>query len=53
MSRQSDPRYGETTYRLTNIVRGEPAFMLFEVPQDFKVIEGLGSQAVFRKLKVQ
>ena len=39
MSRQSDPRYGETTYRLTNIVRGEPAFMLFEVPQDFKVID--------------
>ena len=53
MSRQSDPRYGETTYRLTNIVRSEPAFTLFEVPQDFEVIEGPGPQSVYRELRVQ
>ena len=35
MSRQTDPRFGETTYRLTNIVRGEPDPALFEVPADF------------------
>jgi hypothetical protein len=39
MSRQSDPRYGETTYRLTNLTRGEPSPDLFEVPADFKVVE--------------
>jgi hypothetical protein len=28
---------GETTYRLTNITRGEPAPELFEVPADYQV----------------
>jgi hypothetical protein len=39
LSRQSDPRFGETTYRLTNVVRSEPPPDLFEVPSDFKVID--------------
>lgn len=39
MSRQSDPRFGETTYRLTNITRSEPALQLFEIPADFKIID--------------
>jgi hypothetical protein len=39
MSRQSDPRFGETTYRLTNVVRSEPAADLFDVPSDFTVID--------------
>jgi hypothetical protein len=39
MSKQSDPRFGETTYRLTNLTRAEPAPQLFEIPADFKVIE--------------
>ncbi len=39
MSRQSDPRFGETTYRLTNLTRGEPAADLFEAPADFKMFE--------------
>jgi hypothetical protein len=37
MSRQSDPRFGETTYRLTNITRAEPPPQLFEIPADFKI----------------
>ena len=37
MTRRSDPRFGETIYRLTNIVRSEPAPDLFKVPSDFKV----------------
>ncbi len=37
MSRQSDPRFGETVYRLTNIDRGEPDKSLFEVPGDYSV----------------
>lgn len=37
MSRHSDPRFGEQTYRLTNIVRSEPDPSLFEVPTGYKV----------------
>lgn len=39
LSRQTDPRFGETTYRLTNIVRGEPSPDLFEPPPEFTVVE--------------
>jgi hypothetical protein len=39
MTRHSDPRSGESTYRLTNIVRGEPDRSLFEVPADYTVKE--------------
>jgi hypothetical protein len=37
MTRRSDPRMGETTYRLTSIRRGEPGRTLFEVPADYTV----------------
>jgi hypothetical protein len=37
MTRHSDPRSGETTYRLTNISRAEPAASLFQVPSDYAV----------------
>jgi hypothetical protein len=37
MSRHSDPRNGETTYKLTNISRADPAKSLFEVPAGFTV----------------
>lgn len=40
LSRHADPRMGETTYRLTNIIRTEPASSLFEVPPDYTVVEG-------------
>ena len=36
MTRRYDPRFGETVYRLTNLVRGEPSPDLFKVPADFK-----------------
>lgn len=39
MTRHSDPRSGETTYKLTNINRAEPAKSLFEVPPGFNVQE--------------
>jgi TonB family protein len=34
-TRHSDPRFGETIYRLTNINRGEQPKTLFEVPGDY------------------
>jgi hypothetical protein len=40
MSKHVDPRFGENTYRLTNIDRTEPARSLFEVPADYTVEEG-------------
>ncbi|MGB8510220.1 MAG: hypothetical protein WCD76_17710 [Pyrinomonadaceae bacterium] len=39
MTRHSDPRFGETTYRLTGISRNEPAATLFQVPSDYTVKE--------------
>ena len=35
-SRYSDPRTGETVYRLANIRRTEPAADLFKVPEEYK-----------------
>jgi len=40
MSKHSDPRMGETSYRLTGINRSEQARSLFEVPVDYKIEEG-------------
>ena len=35
-SRHSDPRTGESIYRLASIRRGEPSADLFKVPEDYK-----------------
>ena len=40
MSKRTDPRFGETTYHLMNIQRGEQPPTLFEVPSDYTVTEG-------------
>ncbi|HKV39542.1 MAG TPA: hypothetical protein VJX67_10040 [Blastocatellia bacterium] len=37
MTRHSDPRMGETVYKLTNINRAEPAASLFTVPDDYTI----------------
>jgi hypothetical protein len=37
LERFSDPRFGETTYRLVNVVRGEPSPDLFQVPQGYEI----------------
>ncbi|MGB9245027.1 MAG: hypothetical protein WCC03_16875 [Candidatus Acidiferrales bacterium] len=39
-SKRNDPRMGEQTFQLTNIVRAEPDPSLFAVPSDFKIIDG-------------
>lgn len=38
MTKHSDPRFGETTYRLANISRSEPDHSLFELPAGFEVL---------------
>ena len=41
-STRTDPRFGTTTYTLTNIQRSEPAATLFAVPSDYTVQQGFG-----------
>ena len=36
-SKYADPRFGEQTYRLTNIKRGEPDGTLFTLPSDYQL----------------
>jgi len=36
-SKQSDPRFGVTTYEVTKLDRTNPAHSLFEVPRDYRV----------------
>jgi hypothetical protein len=50
LTKQSDPRSGETIYRLTNINRSEPDHALFEVPADYSVIEKSAAPAKKKKL---
>jgi hypothetical protein len=41
LSKHSDPRFGESSYRLVNINRSEPAASLFQVPSDYTVKEAM------------
>jgi hypothetical protein len=38
LSKHNDPRFGEQTYRLTNISRTNPPISLFSPPADYKII---------------
>jgi len=40
LSKHSDPRLGENTYRVINIKRDEPEAALFRVPADYRIQEG-------------
>ena len=42
-SRHSDPRFGDQTYKLTNIIRANPDGTLFTLPADFKMLAEPGS----------
>ncbi|HEV8130655.1 MAG TPA: hypothetical protein VGQ81_05360 [Acidobacteriota bacterium] len=44
MSKHSDPRMGEDTYRVTNIKRAEPDPSLFQVPSDYNVSQERGME---------
>lgn len=51
MTKQVDPRFGENSYRLTNIDRTEPARSLFEVPAGYKIEEGPAPAQKMRMMK--
>jgi hypothetical protein len=48
-SKRNDPRMGEQTFRLTNVVRAEPDPSLFTVPADFKMIDGGPKTIIYRR----
>jgi len=39
MSKRSDPRFGESTYRVTNISRSEPDAALFQIPSEYTIVD--------------
>lgn len=47
-SKNSDPRFGEQTYRLTNIVRAEPDPSLFSLPSGYKVFSDRDGDGQFK-----
>jgi len=51
MSESNDPRMGETTYKLTDIQRAEPAPNLFQPPDDYTVKEGPQDHLIMRENK--
>jgi hypothetical protein len=50
LRRDLDPRFGETTYRLINVDRSEPAPELFTIPLDYAVQRDSGPRAVTQAL---
>jgi hypothetical protein len=39
LSKNSDPRNGDSTTRLTNISRLEPDASLFQIPSDYEIVD--------------
>jgi TonB family protein len=39
LSKRTDPRFGESTYRVTNIARYEPDAEHFQIPSDYTIID--------------
>jgi len=40
MTKHTDPRSGDETFRLTSVVRGEPSPDLFQVPPSYQIMQG-------------
>lgn len=47
-SKNSDPRFGEQTYRLANLVRAEPDPALFSVPTEYRRVVSPKGATVYR-----
>jgi hypothetical protein len=47
MTRHNDPRSGEMVYKLTNIVRAEPAGSLFQVPAGYTIMDPPKTSTLF------
>ncbi|HEU0174975.1 MAG TPA: energy transducer TonB [Blastocatellia bacterium] len=51
LSKRRDPRFGESTYSVTNITRSEPYAELFLPPSDYKLIDGDSKKQITLDLK--
>jgi hypothetical protein len=51
LSKRSDPRFGESTYSVTNITRSEPYAELFLPPSDYKLIDDDSKKQITLDLK--
>jgi TonB family protein len=51
LTKSVDPRAGETTMRLTNLVRSEPDASLFQVPSDYTINEGDNFKLIEEKMR--
>jgi hypothetical protein len=51
MSKSSDPRMGDTTYKLTNLSRSEPDPALFQIPADYTVKEQPNNVFLFKNIE--
>jgi hypothetical protein len=51
-SKHSDPRFGDTSYSLTNIQRAEQPANLFTVPSDYTIKEGKPFKGMMRQKKM-
>jgi len=49
LRKHTDPRFGETNYRLTRIVQADQPRSLFEIPADYKLEEGMGGNVMYNK----
>jgi len=49
MSKRTDPRFGDTTFQIENIQRGEPSADLFQLPADYTVTDGHRMRTFRRK----
>ena len=49
LRKYTDPRFGETNYRLTRIVQADQPRSLFEVPADYKLEDGPGANVMFNR----
>jgi hypothetical protein len=45
LMKHNDPRFGETSFKLTNIMRGDPAPELFQLPNGYRVVDQRSGRA--------
>lgn len=53
LSTRKDPQTGETTYRLTNLRKGEPSRILFEAPADYAAASEESGPVMIHRMRVE
>ena len=53
MTSRKDPQAGETTYKLTNLRKGEPSRMMFELPADYTVATEDIVGPTFQRMRIE